>query len=392
MDENLKKQLEPVVDDIVERTSEKVTEKVTPAITKDVFEQLKEELPKRKDLFGGETTQADERKKELEGKQKAAEFIKAVYQRDSAQVKALSEGTADEGGYFVPEIFANEIIRLAPKYGLIRRQARNYPASGEGYKTHLPTVSNVTAYRVNESATITSSQPTTGQVNITIKKVAALIPMSNELLKDANVATVDILSMLSAEAFAKYEDEWGFLGKAAGEGIFQNTNVPALTLGAGDTTYDAVDFDDLLDVLGKLDESALPGARFYMSFSVFNALRKKKHSSGTNSYILQEPGGGQPATIWNVPVELSRVLPKTTDGTQTDKDFIALGDLNYMLFADKREYSVDISQEATITDTDGSTKIDLFAQDMSAIRVIERVDIQLAEADKAFATVKTAAA
>lgn len=63
-----------------------------------------------------------------------------------------------------------------------------------------------------------------------------------------------------------------------------------------------------------------------------------------------------------------------------------------MLFADKREYSLDISQEATITDTDGTTPINLFQQDMSAVRVLERIDIALAEPSKAFVVVKTAAA
>ena len=68
-----------------------------------------------------------------------------------------------------------------------------------------------------------------------------------------------------------------------------------------------------------------------------------------------------------------------------------MANLDYMLFADKKEYELKISQEATITDTDGSTLINLFEQDMSAVRVIERVDIALAEAAKAFAVLKTAA-
>ncbi len=164
----------------------------------------------------------------------------------------------------------------------------------------------------------------------------------------------------------------------------------ALTLAATNTTYAKVTADDLLDALGKLDESALPGARWLMTFNVFNVLRKLKDSNG--QYIVQAPTAGQPATIWNIRVEFARVMPRTSDGTQAVKAFIAVGDLNSMLFADKKEYSLDISQEATITDTDGTTPVNLFEQDMSAVRVIERIDIQLAESDKAFAVVKTATA
>ncbi len=72
--------------------------------------------------------------------------------------------------------------------------------------------------------------------------------------------------------------------------------------------------------------------------------------------------------------------------------FLAEGDLSYMLFADKKELERKFSQKATITDTDATTLINLFHQDMSAVRVIDRVEIALAEAAKPFAALKTAAA
>jgi len=365
--------------------TKQLLEEVKTAVSADVFEKLKAEISLRKDIFGGaETTEA----KKAEAKEKCANFVKAVFNRDLASIKALSEGTTTDGGYVVPEYFANEIIRVAGQYGVARKNARIWPVSG--WKTNVPTISNVVAYRVGEKSAITSSQPTFSRTVLTLKKIAALIPMSNELLKDANINTVDQMVNLSAEAFAKYEDEWAFLGKGVGEGIFQDTNVPVYTMGSGDTDFEDADFDDLLEVMGKVDEGALNGAKWYMAFSVFNALRKRKYASGTASYILQEPGAGMPATIWNYPVEFVSVMPKTSLQSQAAQKFIAFGNLSYMLFGDARQYEVTISQEATITDTDGSTPINLFEQDMSAVRVIERVDIELAEAAKAFAVCKTA--
>lgn len=394
MDPKLKEQLDPVVEDIKATVKQSVEEQMTAsteAITKEVFERLKEELPKRKGIFGGDDHPADEKQAVKEQKERTADFIKAWHAQDMSQVKALSEGTASDGGYLVPEIFSNEIIRIAPNYGVVRNQARRYAVSGEGYKTKLPTVGNVSVSRVGEKAKIPSSQPTTGQTGIQIKKVAGLVPMSNELLKDANVDTVNILSMLFGEAFAKYEDEWGFKGFGAGEGIFQNSNVPVVTLGSGDTTYGTTNEDDLLDMLDQIDEGALPGAKWYMSFSVFNGFRRLEDSTGRK--IIQEAVGDRPTSIWDVPVQFVRVLPRRTDAanTQDDNKFMALANLDYMLFADKNEYELKISQEATITDVDGSTPINLFEQDMSAVRVIERVDIALAEAAKAFVVLKTAA-
>lgn len=384
MNEDLQKELQPIVDEI--KTS--VAETVTKAVTKEVVERMKDELPQRKDIFGGDDTKAKE-KDVLEGKQKAAEFLKALSTGDSAQVKALSTGSAGNGGYFVPTEFSNEIIRLAPNYGVIRRNARNFPISSEGSITKLPTVGSVSVFRVSEGAAIPASAPTTGQTTITIKKLGAIVPMTNELLKDANVDTVGVVAQLVAEALAGKEDDWGFNGLAAGEGIFQNASVPVVTMATGNTTYAKVTADDAASLLSQLDESALPGAKFYMSFSVFNSLRTQKDTTGR--YLIQEPGGGQPATLWNIPIEFVRVLPKTTAGTQAGTKFLAVGDLRYMLFADKRQYEAKWSDEATITDTDGLTSINLFTQDYSALRVTERIDIQLAEPTKGFAVLKTSA-
>jgi HK97 family phage major capsid protein len=40
-----------------------------------------------------------------------------------------------------------------------------------------------TAGYVGENANITKTQPTTGQITLTFKKLAALVPISNDLLR-----------------------------------------------------------------------------------------------------------------------------------------------------------------------------------------------------------------
>lgn len=355
-------------------------EKLMQEVVEKTAEKVLSSLPNRKDVFAG-----DQKDNAIEAKGKTAEFIKAVYANDLAKVKALSEGTATEGAELVPEYFASEIVRLAPNYGVVRKYARNFVMPAPTVK--IPTASTVTAYRVAEKSAITSSMPATSQVTLTAKKLAVLVPMSNELLKDANVNTVDLLTSLSAEAFAKAEDTWGFNGVNSGEGIFLNSSVPAHTMATDMDAYTDVTADDLLSALSLLDESALSNAKWYMSFSVFNVIRGLKDDYGR--YIVQEPAGGQPATLWNLPIVFVRTMPKTSDSSQANKPFIAVGDLNYMIFGDMRQYEISISKDASIVDTDGSTTINLFQQDMSAVRVIERVDIQLAEADKAFAVIKT---
>lgn len=361
----------------------KMLEELKSGVTKEVLEALKNSAPLRKEVFGG----SDAKSEVKEMKEKAAEYLRAKFIGDSAKAKALGL-TATSGAELVPEYFSSEVIRLAPQYGVVRRYARNIPMIGQTQK--VPTAGSVTAYRVGHGAAATSSAPTTGKVTLTAEKVVAMIPVENELLKDANVDTIDLLTRLAAEAIAKKEDIWGLKGEGVGEGIFQNTSVPVVTMGSGMNTYAEATFDDLLDVMNAMDENALANAKWLMSFSVFNALRKIKAAT-TGEYIMQPPSGGQPATIWNIPVIFTPNLPKTSDQSQASQKFVALANMDFMLFGDRKEYSIEIAREATVTDTNGSTAINLFEQDMSAVKVMERVDIELAEADKAFAVLKTAA-
>lgn len=355
---------------------------VQKGVSEEVYEKLMKELPNRKDIFGA--VKGDDNV--TEQKEKVAEYIKAKFLGDHARAKALSEGTSTEGAELVPEYFASEVVRVAEKAGHVRRDARNYPMLSD--TLNVPTAGSVTAYRVAEKSAITSSMPTTGDVNLVAQQLAVLVPMSNQLLADANVDVVDLITTLAGEALAKKEDEWGIEGLGAGEGIFQTAAVNVVTMGSGHDAFTDITADYLLDVLNEIDENALDGGKWYMSFSVFNLLRKVKDENG--QYIVQQPGNGMPATIWNFPVEFVATMPKSSDSAAATK-FLAFGNLKYMLFGDRQQLTIDISRDASVVDTDGSTTLNLFQRNMSAIRVIERIDIELAEADKAFAVLKTAA-
>lgn len=376
--EELEKLKKDIIEGAASEAEKKLTEKVTDAVLAKVV--------LRKDIFGGDNANTVEAKK-LEAKQKAADFVKALYTKDFAKLKEMNTGTGSEGGYIVPEYFASEVVRVMGVYGVARRNARVWPMSGKTEK--VPTGGNVIAYRIGEGGKITTSQPTLGQVELTVQQLAAMVPMTNQLLKDANVNNIDYIITLIGEALAKIEDQWAFLGLAGTEGIFRNTSVPVVTLTAGKTGFANATFDDLLDMISLVATGALNGAKFYMSPSVFNIFRKIKASTA-GTYMFQEVGGGQPPTIWNYPVELVDVLPAAS-ATAAGTKFVIFGNLKYLLVGDRGEYEMKVSEEATITDTDGSTPLNLFEQNMSAVRVIERVDVELAEADKAFAVLKTAA-
>lgn len=383
-----------VVEDVKPEIREQVTA-VSKEMVDETVKRLKEELPLRKDFNGSgsdDAAKAEERNEQLKD---FKDLVKAVAHKDISQAKtisakyatkALSEGTDSAGGYTVPTVLLNEISRLIPQVGKFRADATVLPVQTN--KLTIPTVGSVTVTRTGEGVAKTASQPTFGKVDVVVKKIAAIIPLTDELIEDSPQTLLTLMGQLGAEAMAKYEDEWGFLGKAAGEGIFQNTSVPVYTLATGKDTYAEMDVSDALAAIGTVDEAVLPGAKWYMSFSVLASLWGKKDSNG--QFLVSAPTEGRPATLFGFPIETVNVLPKTSDASQPGTKFMVFGNLKGAVIADRQQLTIDVSNEASITDTDGSTAVNLWQQDMTAIRLVKREDIVIPQ-PTSFVVVKTAA-
>lgn len=369
---------------VVEEIKKSVVETVTPAITEKVLAEVEAKQIERK-TFGSNAEQELAEQKEV-----AAEYLRK--KATGQETKGLTAGGSSSGAELVPTYVASEIVRLAEQYGLVRRFARRWPMQGSN--VNVPTASSVTAYRVNEGAKITSSAPTTGAVALTGKTVGVMVPVSKKLLRNATPAVVDMINKLAAEAIAKLEDQWALLGLGATEGVFQGSNVSGVTMGSGDTTYAKATAEDLLDVINYIDENAADeNLRWVMSLSVLNVFRALRASVGADAQNFLFGGFGQttPSTLWDIPYSLSSVMPKTSASPQAGTKFIALTNFNYIIHGDAQQYTMDVSEQATVTDTNGSTLINLWEQEMAAVKVVGEIDIQVAEQAKAHAWLKTAA-
>src|SRR5579872_1220703 len=131
-----------------------------------------------------------------------------------------------------------------------------------------------------------------------------------------------------------------------------------------------------------------------MSLGVLNNFRKLRASvSSTPQQFLFEAFGAPeiPSTMWGIPYDLSPLMPNNTVGSQAATKFLALVNWDNVIFGDDNQYTMDVSTEATITDVNGSTLINLFEQNMVALKITGDIDIELANAALAHATLKTAA-
>jgi HK97 family phage major capsid protein len=314
-------------------------------------------------------------------------FIKGVFLRDP-MVKDMTEGTDSEGGYLVPTEYRNNMIQLLETYGIARQQATVIPMARE--ELVMPKLTGgVQVYWIGEGKTISPTQPAFGELKMIAKKMAALVPITSELLADSSVAIANLLMTLFAQAIAKEEDRVAFMGDVAGNsdpfnGIMYDPDVNDIAMASGKTDFADLDADFLADVVSSISPTLSSGARWYMHRTVFNILRKLQVKSyggssweNTGDYIYSMPSGSDPGTIWSYPYTLVESMPAITDSAN-DTPFIIFGNMMHYYIADRMAMSVARSEHVG------------FAQDKIYLRVIQR-EAMGAAIPEAFAVIKTAA-
>ena len=309
-------------------------------------------------------------------------FLKALFHGDKAAAQKLSAKalTTDvsgvdpddaQAGLLIPTELMAEVLRIAQIYGVARANMFYLPFSGPGNSRTIPSLgTSVNVFWTGEGAKKGSTQPKFNIVNQTLKKLTAIVPMTEEILEDSAIDLTSLIGTLLGEAVAKEEDIQFFTGTGSPwTGVLNNSDVNHVDQASGDVYQ--LTADDLLDMQDETPAGALPGSKYYLNRKTLSIVRKLK--SLTGEYIFQAPAGGLPGTIWDFPYVLSEAFPAPAD-VQDGDAYILFGNLQKScVLGDKQQVRVKLLDQATVTDTDGSTSINLAEQDMIALRMVERV-------------------
>lgn len=289
--------------------------------------------------------------------------------KEVAQKANLSEGSATEGGFLVPEEFQAEILRLAPLYGVIRGNVRVVPMARDIQNWPAAGGTQLDALFVGEGGTIKSTDPNFRQVVLTINKLAAIPKVTNELLADANVDTISYLSELIAESFAKKEDDQGLNGIGSPfTGILVATGVPT-TPHAGGTGIICLSYADLVSAEGDVYDTVLSNAKWLFHRTVVAHIRSRITTTGAPIF------DSATKEILGWPVIRAEMAPGVRHANaKVDATAYALfGDLRRaMMLGQRGGMTMKISDVATVGGDN------TFEQDMSAVRVIERIAMSVA--------------
>ncbi|MCH7572958.1 MAG: phage major capsid protein, partial [Planctomycetes bacterium] len=228
----------------------------------------------------------------MEKKEKVVAFVKAVFLKDLGSlkelgsVKALNEGTDSAGGFVVPEEWAAEVNRVVEDFGLVAKLSRRMPMGSD--TLHVPRLaSSVAVSYPGEAVAGTPSQPVFEEVLLLAKTLVGLTAMTNELLADANIDLVDLLTELFAEAIAGEVDNQGLAGTGSPfTGILSDVGVTIITAPTGEDTFaEAANPDNLRDLVANVKPWSLQGAAYVMHRTVWSEVQKKKASTGGDFFI-----------------------------------------------------------------------------------------------------------
>lgn len=304
----------------------------------------------------------------------------------TGSLKTLAESVPGSGGYLVPTEIADEIVTLLRARSAVYRLGPTViPVKKELAVTSLLT--GATAGYVGENDRISVSEQTFGQDPLLRPKaLAALVPVSNRLLRDTENPTVEsVIRSDLAEVLALRADLAFLRGTGPDPEPIGIKNIPGLTPGPDlGPNGRQIEFDDLKDIPAALRTLNAPfnwpGWIFHPR--LLNHLEKLKDADG--HYIADaglltfDPTGGG-GTLLGYPFRTTTQIPVTlTTGASHDTtDIYFSSDWQECWIGENEGLRLELSAEATYTTDNGDTWHSAWQQDQTVFRAVMTHDIGL---------------
>ncbi|MDN8617866.1 phage major capsid protein [Variovorax ginsengisoli] len=282
-----------------------------------------------------------------------------------------NEGSGADGGFLIPVGFSTTVWNLSLEEDALLPMTDNLPVEGNGMSLPkdetTPWGSNgVRAYWQNEAGAATATKPVFGRTELKLKKLMALVPVSDELMADASALGAYLVPNMARSIRWKTDEAILFgAGNGTPLGAFFAQS-PAFVTVSKESAQATLTLKP--ENIAKMVSRLLPGSYGKAVWLMNNDALPYLWTLNTNGNQLYLPYGGGQGTFQGSPY--GGLMGRPVMVTQHAKSFTSLGDL--ML--------VDLSQYQTITKSSGietATSMHLyFDADAVAFRSTFRVDGQ----------------
>jgi len=299
--------------------------------------------------------------------------------------RAHSSRENSAGGFLVPAEFIADFIDLRERYGVFRRNARVVKMTRE-QQDSLRRRGGLVAYPLGVERSAPESEARWDGIHLEARRWGVLTRAEAELSEDAATNFGDELAGEMAYAFARSEDECGFIGDGTSDyhGISGVTtrlreldasvaNVAGLVEATGDA-WDEVTLSDMRAVVGRLPEYAdTPDTKWYCSRRFWTDVMLRLIGGAAGEAAALAADVAPRKRFLSYPVEVAQVLPRKSAPSQIP---CLLGDLRQAArFGDRKQLAVAVT-ESNRTE---------FAEDLLTIRGVGRFDINVHDVGNASA-------
>jgi HK97 family phage major capsid protein len=310
----------------------------------------------------------------------ATNQAKGMYPNDKkvhASLKAMSVSTPSAGGFLVQEGYADDFIPLlTSKTAIMELGARKVPMPNGNI--NLPRVTGgSTAYYQGENANATASQETLGNVHLSSKKLTILVPISNDLIKNASYAA-DVLVRDDMMNQAKLKiDYTGMFGDGT---VFTPMGIKKAIVTANHTTATGVttlDADVPGAMVARLMELNIPmtSPGWIFNSQIWKVCYNMKTT--TNQYIYRDEM--KTGRLEGIPFRVSNQITTANSTAGATYFDIFLGDFSEFIFGEEMSFEIKASDEASYYD--GSNTVSSFSLDQTVLKITSKHDMALRHAE-----------
>lgn len=280
----------------------------------------------------------------------------------------LQTTVAAQGGVFVPVPVRQAILGRLATASAVRRLAQIIPMTCSTLK--LPRLdAGLAASWVDEGANAGVDAPSFDSLLLEAHKLSVIVPVTEELLADANTGIAEVVAQILADSFAAKEDAafLGFDPTGPITGLYEATAAVQKLPSTGDIVTDSA------QALAAIEAAGYEPTGFVANPILKARLRAAKDDSG--QYIFSPGAGDTPDRLWGVPIVFSRQVPANL-GAGSDKTALFAGDWRQLLIGDRQDFTLSRSADATYVV--GSEVRSAFQRSEVLLRAEERIAATLA--------------
>lgn len=291
-------------------------------------------------------------------------------------LKALSVTTPSEGGFLVPEAYSRDIVPLLrSKIAVMQLGVRRVPMSNGNMNIPKQT-GGATSYYVGENQDATKSQPTFGNIKLSSKKLITLVPISNDLIRNASVEADTLVRDDMVQVMALKVDHTAMYGSGTEftprgiKTVLTKEATASITIATGATTLTA-DIPGSMIAALMTNNAPMVSVGWAFNSKIWNAFYNLKTT--TNQYIYRDEMNR--GNLNGFPFKVTNQITTANSTAGTTYFDIFFGDFSEFLFGEEMAFELDASREASWSD--GTSLQSAFSLDQTVLKVTQKHDMGL---------------